>query len=174
MGAIGLVIGLIIAYLLSGLLNMIGVSWITVPLSITLYVILGYMGIAISLNKLSRFNFGDLIKKSQTGTKKSSSIKVLDTSSIIDGRIYEIARTGFIEGTILIPQFVLTELRHIADSSDELKRNRGRRGLDILKAIQSDLEVDVEISDKDYGDNMEVDAKLIKLSAELNAQSCNQ
>ncbi len=64
----------------------------------------------------------------------------------------------------------MTELRHIADSSDELKRNRGRRGLDILKAIQSDLEVDVEISDKDYGDNMEVDAKLIKLSAELNGK----
>jgi uncharacterized protein YacL len=93
---------------------------------------------------------------------------VLDTSVIIDGRIADICKTQFIEGPLIIPEFVLEELRHIADSSDGLKRNRGRRGLDILKIIQQDLPIEVEIVDTDFEDVAEVDVKLLKLALKIN------
>jgi uncharacterized protein YacL len=89
--------------------------------------------------------------------------KILDTSVIIDGRIFDILKTGFVEGPIVIPSFVLEELRHIADSSDGLKRTRGRRGLDILNQIQKELPLIVEISERDFDNIQEVDSKLLKL-----------
>ncbi|MFN2362951.1 MAG: PIN/TRAM domain-containing protein, partial [Halarsenatibacteraceae bacterium] len=90
--------------------------------------------------------------------------KILDTSVIIDGRIADICKTGFIEGSLIIPEFILEELRHIADSSDVLKRNRGRRGLDILKQMQKDEGINVEIINKDFEEIAEVDSKLVKLA----------
>src|SRR5699024_3785836 len=90
--------------------------------------------------------------------------KILDTSVIIDGRIADICQTNILEGPVVIPQFVLGELQHIADSSDALKRNRGRRGLDILNRIQKELPIEVEIYEGDYEDTPEVDSKLIKLA----------
>lgn len=96
--------------------------------------------------------------------RKKPKPKILDTSVIIDGRIADICQTNFLEGTIVIPQFVLGELQHIADSSDVLKRNRGRRGLDVLNRIQKELPVDVEIYEGDFEDIPEVDSKLIKLA----------
>ena len=89
---------------------------------------------------------------------------LLDTSVIIDGRIADIATTGFVEGTLIVPQFVIGELQYIADSSDTLKRNRGRRGLDILKELQENKRIQVEIYDGDFEDVPEVDIKLIKLA----------
>lgn len=94
--------------------------------------------------------------------------KILDTSVIIDGRIYDIAKTGFIEGTILIPKFVLYELQYIADSADSLKRVRGRRGLDILNDLQKEEGIDVEMYEGDFEDIEEVDTKLIKLAKLLD------
>ena len=94
--------------------------------------------------------------------------KILDTSVIIDGRIYDIAKTGFIEGTLLIPNFVLQELQYIADSADSLKRVRGRRGLDILNALQKESDMNVEMYDGDFEDITEVDSKLIKLAKLLD------
>lgn len=96
--------------------------------------------------------------------------KVLDTSVIIDGRIFDICQTGFVEGPLVIPTFVLEELRHIADSSDGLKRNRGRRGLDILNKIQKELNIEVEIWEKDFPNIAEVDSKLLKLAQILNGK----
>ncbi|RJG15933.1 PIN/TRAM domain-containing protein [Paenibacillus thiaminolyticus] len=96
--------------------------------------------------------------------------KILDTSVIIDGRIADICKTGFIEGTIVIPEFVLEELQHIADSSDLLKRNRGRRGLDILNKIQKELEVKVLIYEGDFEEISEVDSKLVKLAKVLKGK----
>src|SRR6056297_986657 len=96
--------------------------------------------------------------------------KILDTSVIIDGRIYDICQTGFVEGKLMIPEFVLEELRHIADSSDGLKRNRGRRGLDILKKMQKDNRIDVDIVAKNYEDIPEVDSKLVKMAQEYKAK----
>ena len=96
--------------------------------------------------------------------------KILDTSVIIDGRIADICKTGFIEGPLIIPAFVLEELRHIADSSDALKRNRGRRGLDILNRIQKELDINVEIVEKDFEELTEVDTKLLKLAQYMNGK----
>ena len=95
---------------------------------------------------------------------KNHKLKILDTSVIIDGSIADICQTGFLEGTIVIPQFVLDELQHIADSSDALKRNSGRRGLDILNRIQKELPIKVEMYEGDFEDIQEVDSKLVKLA----------
>jgi uncharacterized protein YacL len=94
----------------------------------------------------------------------SAKPRILDTSVIIDGRIAEIAATGFVEGTLLIPRFVLAELQHVADSSDGLKRARGRRGLDVLQRIQSERHMPVEIIDDDFSGSREVDRKLIEVA----------
>lgn len=96
--------------------------------------------------------------------------KILDTSVIIDGRIADICKTGFIEGTLVIPEFVLEELQHIADSSDLLKRNRGRRGLDILNKIQKELDVKVLIYEGDFEEITEVDSKLVRLAKVLRGK----
>ena len=96
--------------------------------------------------------------------------KILDTSVIIDGRIADVCETGFIDGTLVIPQFVLKELQLVADSSDSLKRNRGRRGLDILQKIQKMSGIDVIISDVDFPDVREVDLKLIELARTLQGK----
>ena len=96
--------------------------------------------------------------------------KVLDTSVIIDGRIADVCETGFLDGTLVVPQFVLKELQSVADSPDTLKRNRGRRGLDILHKIQKMAGVDVEISDTDFTESREVDLKLIELARSLQAK----
>ncbi len=96
--------------------------------------------------------------------------KVLDTSVIIDGRIFDICETGFIEGPLVIPNFVLDELRHISDSSDSLKRNRGRRGLDILNKIQKELSIETQIVDDDFPKIAEVDAKLLKLAQKIEGK----
>lgn len=96
--------------------------------------------------------------------------KILDTSVIIDGRIFDICETGFVEGPLVIPNFVLDELRHISDSSDALKRNRGRRGLDILNKIQKELPIETKIVDDDFPKIAEVDAKLLKLAQKMNGK----
>lgn len=100
----------------------------------------------------------------------SNSLKVLDTSVIIDGRVADLCETGFLEGTFFVPQFILHELQHIADSSDSLKRARGRRGLDILNKIQKMVDVDVRIVDEDFPNVKEVDAKLVVLAKKVGAR----
>ncbi len=96
--------------------------------------------------------------------------KILDTSVIIDGRIADITKSGFLEGELIVPGFVLEELQHIADSSDVLKRNRGRRGLDILNKIQKEPYTSVRIVEQDYGDINEVDTKLVKLAKDMGGK----
>jgi uncharacterized protein YacL len=98
-------------------------------------------------------------------TNRNTENKILvDTSAIIDGRIADITETGFVSGMLVVPRFVLEELQHIADSADSMRRNRGRRGLDILKRLQKDPSITVEISDADADNTPEVDAKLVKLA----------
>src|SRR3990170_1384857 len=104
------------------------------------------------------------------GTTTQKNVKILDTSVIIDGRIADICETGFMDGTLVIPQFVLKELQLVADSSDSMKRNRGRRGLDILQKIQKMSGVDVMISDMDFPEVREVDLKLIELGRTLQGK----
>lgn len=95
--------------------------------------------------------------------------KLLDTNILIDGRIYDLAKTGFIEGTLVVPNFVLYELQYIADSGDSIKRVRGRRGLDILNKLRSEKIVPVEMYEGDFEDVQEVDSKLIKLAKMIDA-----
>ncbi|MGB4438465.1 MAG: PIN domain-containing protein [Sedimentibacter sp.] len=175
-GALGLIVGFVIAFLISQPFSEI--KYVGTIISILSYLLFGYLGIKISTRKKDDVIWPQLnLKKVPAGKKsdKSSkkeivSPKILDTSVIIDGRISDICKTGFVEGTLVIPEFVLKELRHIADSSDSLKRNRGRRGLDILNILQKDDTVNVLIESKDYGDNVEVDVKLLKLAKELGGK----
>ena len=177
---VGLITGLIIAYLISsGPIKLIPFAWLGTLLSILVYLLLGYLGISIATKKREDI-IGFLIpwrklaqKDKEKQTAKGESVaqpKILDTSVIIDGRIADICKTGFVEGPLIIPAFVLEELRHIADSSDALKRNRGRRGLDILNRIQKELEINVEIVEKDFEDLSEVDTKLLKLAQFMNGK----
>jgi uncharacterized protein YacL len=107
-----------------------------------------------------RYNSGVL------SSKNSGSQKLLvDTSAIIDGRIADISEAGFVPGTLVLPRFVLDELRHIADSADALRRNRGRRGLDILNRLQKESPVPIEITDVDFEDVQDVDSKLVRLAS---------
>ncbi|WP_213974071.1 PIN/TRAM domain-containing protein [Tepidanaerobacter acetatoxydans] len=171
-GFLGTVMGLLLANLFTR--AFLGIPWIGGYIPIIFNIIMAYLGASIALKKKDELSniisssLGTLQKKK----KKPAVInlvkpKILDTSVIIDGRIADICRTGFIEGTLVIPGFVLEELRHIADSSDGLKRNRGRRGLDILNRIQKELDIEVEIYEGDFEDIAEVDSKLVKLAQVL-------
>jgi len=174
-GSIGLIVGLIIA-------NLLGVSFFHLPL-VGPYIpmvgslIFGYLGWSLGTKRKEEiwglFNFiprwGGKEREKGKGESGKSGSKVLDTSVIIDGRIADIIKSGFIEGTMVIPSFVLEELRHIADSSDLLKRNRGRRGLDILNKIRKEMAVQVKVLEIDYDDLAEVDSKLVRLAQKLAA-----
>jgi len=183
-GSLGLVVGLIIAYFINMPLQDINIEVISQLVPLIIMVLLGYFGFKVGLRRQSELsqlaaNLAGGRKKDKRkaaeeteatgGTKQDSPrMKILDTSVIIDGRIADICETNFLEGTLVVPQFVLGELQHIADSSDALKRNRGRRGLDILNKIQKELPVNVEIYNGDFEDIPEVDIKLIKLAKVLD------
>lgn len=168
--ALGLCIGLLLAFLFSTLINKIPWPWLSVPLTVLTYLILGYLGISTALRRRVELRDFGVHKNSNRASfiaATTSRPKILDTSVIIDGRIFDICQTGIVEGVLMVPGFVLQELRHIADSSDSLKRTRGRRGLDILQKMQKELDIPVRINETDYEENMEVDLKLLKLAQEL-------
>ncbi|MDR3589437.1 MAG: PIN/TRAM domain-containing protein [Negativicutes bacterium] len=173
-GSLGLAIGLIISNLLGSAFLPIPIVGKYVPGIIS--IILGYLGINVAIRKrdelFALFSSIPWVSKDRPKDKlvNISQHKILDTSVIIDGRIADICKSGFIEGTLLIPQFVLEELQHIADSSDLLKRNRGRRGLDILNRIQKELGMYVQIDSRDFEDINEVDSKLVKLGQVLKGK----
>ncbi len=174
-GTIGLLIGLIIA-------NLIGLAFARLPIigaygPIVFNLVFGYAGMSIAVRKkteisalLSSFRFGKQSKDKTVKKDVGPVGKLLDTSSIIDGRIAELCATGFLEGPLLVPVFVLEELQLIADSSDLLKRTKGRRGLDILKQMQEDRHVQVDIISDDFEDAQGVDSKLIRLGRQLGAK----
>ncbi|MBO8165241.1 MAG: PIN/TRAM domain-containing protein [Brevibacillus sp.] len=175
-GAMGLIIGLIVAFLLFLPINSIPIPVVGDFLPLIVSGLLGYLGFQVGFRKRDEIMNVFSIGRKEKGKKESGGLaanvehKILDTSVIIDGRIADICRTGFIEGALVIPSFVLEELQHIADSSDILKRNRGRRGLDILNKIQKELKVKVQIYEGDFEDVQEVDSKLIKLAKVLNGK----
>lgn len=174
-GTIGAIVGLLIASLIG--VQFSHISIIGTIIAVILSVIFASLGADIAVRKREELLaiFSNMKKAGSSKDKKGKAVskadpKVLDTSVIIDGRIFDICQTGFVEGTLVIPNFVLEELRHIADSSDGLKRNRGRRGLDILNKIQKELSIDVQIYEKDFPDIAEVDSKLLKLAQVLNGK----
>jgi len=129
-----------------------------------------WCGLMLGARKGEEFSLEELAGSFLKRGTDESNPKILDTSVIIDGRIADICDTGFIDGTLVIPQFVLRELQHIADSPDTLKRNRGRRGLDILQGMQKKPNLIIEISDMDFPRTREVDAKLIELARKLKGK----
>ncbi len=178
-GTIGLLIGLGLASLITVALMSMEIPIVSSILPVLLTLFFGYLGFRVGFQKRDELMNLFPVGRSQTrnekkeeaeepGRKNEAKLKILDTSVIIDGRIADICQSGFIEGTLIIPEFVLEELQHIADSSDALKRNRGRRGLDILNKIQKELDVDVEIYEGDFEDIQEVDSKLVKLAKVMN------
>ncbi|HEV8377009.1 MAG TPA: PIN domain-containing protein, partial [Candidatus Polarisedimenticolia bacterium] len=128
-----------------------------------------YLGGALGARKAESFSWEAF---HSTGTRNSPSLssKILDTSVIIDGRIADVCETGFLDGALLVPQFVLNELQYIADSADPLKRNRGRKGLDILQRIQKGVHVKVVITAADFPEVRDVDMKLIELAKQTGSK----
>lgn len=168
---IGLILGVILANLISNIFFPFLFNEQQMALSVMglLYGVCGYTGLRIGLKKGAEFHLPGLNPMGKN-LPRDGIAKILDTSVIIDGRIADISETGFIEGPLLIPQFVLGELQHIADSHDPIKRTRGKRGLEILQHIQKQVNVDVRIVDTDYPSVKEVDAKLIELAKEVNGK----
>lgn len=177
-GTIGLIVGLSIAFLLSYWLGSSEIPIISSVLPTVFFVILGYLGFQVGFKQREEFIQAIQAVKAPNPKKKSSEetpanksrgtiYKILDTSVIIDGRIADISATGFLEGVLVVPQFVLTELQHIADSSDTLKRTKGRRGLDVLKTLQKEDGPEVLITDVDFLEVAEVDLKLVHLAKEM-------
>ncbi len=161
----GSVLGILGALMISHLLNFISIGKNSLSfLQVAFLLLMAYVGLVLGANK------GDLLNLSALGglftgeRQPRKSYKILDTSVIIDGRIADICETGFIEGLLIIPQFVLRELQLVADSSDSLKRNRGRRGLDILQRMQKMATVQVQIIEDDFPQIRAVDMKLIELA----------
>ena len=176
--SIGLIGGLIIAYLLTGLYEGINIPILQLILNIITYLILGSLGVIIATSRGKDIREAIMAARRVTvpgrgsRTKPDACPKILDTSVIIDGRIFDIMKTGFLEGPVIIPEFVLVELQHVADSSDSLKRNRGRRGLDILNRIRAEYGVEIYSTseDKSLEEIPEVDIKLLKLAQNMNGK----
>jgi len=170
-GVLGLGVGIIIANLIAYPILLIAPLKSFAPFILFLInLVFATVGLTVSLKKkeeIASFLFQFTGKKSPVGNGK---YKVVDTSVIIDGRIAELCETGFIEGTLVIPNFILTELQQIADSSSSTKRTRGRRGLDIVNKLQNQGIVPVEIVDTDFPDIPEVDSKLLQLAKVIGGQ----
>jgi uncharacterized protein YacL len=168
-GVIGTIIGLsiasLIAYSLRFWANQEIVTWIYVALT----CILGYLGLVIGSKKSEEISF-PAFGPFKKGVKSSNDYRILDTSVIIDGRIADISDTGFIEGDLIVPQFILDELQHIADSSDSMKRSRGRRGLDVLNRMQKSVNINIEVVDQDFPKIKEVDSKLVALAKKMHGK----
>ncbi len=169
-GFIGAVLGVILALL-------VGIPLAKIPMGESaqafwqalVLLFLAYLGLLLGLMKAEWFDPLSLVAYFR-GTTTVRNFKVLDTSVIIDGRVADICETGFMDGTMVIPTFVLKELQQVADSADSLKRNRGRHGLDILQKIRKMSGIDVNISELDFPDVKEVDLKLIELAKVQNAK----
>lgn len=181
-GIAGIIIGIIIAFLLSlplSLLTLPSIFEVVVNIvSVLMFYILAVLGYRFAtkyeddiINLFSRVKPNKNEDNDKTSKIKNGDLnrKLIDTSVLIDGRISQISETGFLEGEIVVPNFVLEELQLIADSSDDLKRERGRRGLDIVKELQNSDKIEVVIEKKDYKEVKEVDIKLLKLANETGS-----
>ncbi|WP_261810782.1 PIN/TRAM domain-containing protein [Levilactobacillus humaensis] len=181
-GSLGAIIGLALALLISQFLFRVPSFFIGTLIPALLMLLFGYLGfrIGMRLSKMRGEEWRNLFTpRSKKATEEEPEkvldkptepnfhhYKILDTNILIDGRIYDLAKTGFLEGTLLVPNFVLYELQYIADSSDSIKRVRGRRGLDILNKLQNEHIMPIEMYEGDYEDIPEVDSKLIRLAKE--------
>lgn len=170
-GFIGLTISLIISNLLISAIGSMPIFKNSIQnMLINFFIVLmfGYIGVMLGMQRAEVLDM--INSKFYKKDDRSKNTKIFDTSVIIDGRIADICETGFLEGDMVIPKFVLGELQQIADSSDSLKRNRGRRGLEILQRMQKSIDLNIKIIDDDFPKIKEVDAKLVVLSQKLNGK----
>lgn len=170
-GLFGFILGLFIANLLIFTFSSLNIDNPLLDKAIPLFLstIFGYFGLVLGVKKVKELEMTGFKKMFRTEAEEEN-IKILDTSVIIDGRIADIAETSFLEGVLMIPQFVLNELQQIADSPDSLKRNRGRRGLDILQKMQKNVDINLKITDQDFPKIKEVDTKLVELGKMLGGK----
>ncbi|KRN74724.1 hypothetical protein IV73_GL001131 [Weissella kandleri] len=188
LGSISIIIGLALAFLITSPLRSLPNAFLSTGIPIAGMIVLGYLGYRIGTGRMDEvYRFITLlmsrlriktprddanVKGNTAGGAPEENYhhyKILDTNILIDGRILDLVKTGWLEGTLLVPNFVLYELQYIADAGDSLKRVRGRRGLDVLNALRNDEQVALEMWDGDYDDLQEVDEKLIRLAQELDA-----
>ncbi len=167
-GLLGLTMGIIFAKLIYYPIRTLLGSIDNIYAPVVLNAVFGYSGFLLGLRKGESFSLAGLIN-SIKGVEEDYT-KIIDTSAIIDGRIADVCEAGFIEGTFVIPQFILQELQHVADSADSLKRSRGRRGLDVLHKIQKMSGINVKIIDEDFPKIREVDSKLVALAKMLSGK----
>ena len=166
-GTLGLFLGLGIAKLASyPFEKFLELPTLQIPLYIFFSAIFGYIGLVLGGKKMSEVSTPSFL---DPGRQSRLPLKLLDTSVIIDGRIADIAETGFLDGTLIVPKFILEELQYIADSADDLRRSRGRRGLDILKRLQQHSRLKVEFVEDDVP-KAGVDSKLVALAQKLRAK----
>ena len=168
---IGSLLGIVGAFLFAIVLrNSLPVGQTRNLLQLSVLLLMTYIGLVVGASKGDLLNLAALggLFTGERPAKRNT--KVLDTSAIIDGRIADIAETGFLEGTLIVPEFVLRELQMVADSSDSSKRQRGRRGLDVLQAMRINPLLTVQIAEEDYPQIREVDLKLIELARQLDAK----
>lgn len=167
--SIGLIVGLVVANLITIPVNKIDI--IGVPISVLVNILLGCIGIGIAIGKRNDLMVDAKSKHVFFRTSRSQSApKIIDTNVLIDGRIVDIIRSRFLEGELIVPSFVLEEIRHIADSGDALKRNRGRRGLDVLNIIQKELDCQVRVETIELTEGAEVDNELLKAAVKFGAK----
>jgi len=167
-GILGISLGLLSAQLLLLPLKPVLGGDISL-ISFVLMAIFGYGGLLLGVSKGMEISLTDIFRFFR-GQGFEENLKILDTSVIIDGRIVDVCESGFLEGVFILPQFILQELQHIADSPDPIKRARGRRGLDVLHKIQKMSQITVRIVDEDFPRIREVDAKLVALARLMNAK----
>jgi uncharacterized protein YacL len=172
--AVGSILAILGAYLMTLVLaQAFPRNFDTVPfLQVMLLLWMTYCGLVVGASKGEMLNLGACggLFGGESAASPKEDLKILDTSVIIDGRIADIAETGFIEGTFVIPTFVLRELQLVADSADSMKRNRGRRGLDILSRIQKNPDLHIRIVEEDFPQVREVDMKLLELAKHMHAK----
>jgi len=172
LGATGMIVGLLIALLVSWPLRLLEPMWLAVLITVTLFVMGGYLGLRIALLKRDDIaaSFPRLAGSAPAGasTQPGATVKLLDTSAIIDGRFVELVEFGLLEGALKVPRFVLSELQTLSDSADDAKRARGRRGLDLLTRL-SGGDLDIEAFEADYPTVPETDGKLLRLAEDMSA-----
>ena len=166
----GLVLGMIMAKLIADILSLLPLGPVAHSISrVVLTLVFSYLGAVMALRGKDEFNvIIPYVRFRRQDVRED--LVLLDTSAIIDGRVADVCKTKFFEARLVVPRFVLQELQHIADSEDNLKRQRGRRGMEILRGMQKEL--DIKIHEDDVGEGTDVDAKLVGLAKMLEAKIC--
>ena len=172
-GGIGLIVGLIVAALFSVVIALIPLAWVSVPLTIIFYIIFGYLGLVIGLER--RRDVSDYFAKMFQRTDRAKSPAhgaptLLDASAVVDGRVFDVLRTGVFDGEVVVPSFVLAEIQKVADSDDSVKRTRGRRALELLHGFRREGTVPVSVPEADYPETSDCDVKIIKLARDMGGK----